>query len=669
MNAYQIFKQASEQALDTAANVLSGATLTFSLSTTDTPTDAYSDSTLATPVANPYAADSAGVWAPIFLSPFITYRIVLKSAAGAVLKTWDPANENVFSADLIGLALNPQTPAETLALVTPVNFAYTAGHAYRYTANAIPGTTNMTSALQATLDQAVQVGGADPIWPGDTLLVSSLTASGSVPIHVRTEGRATILQQKSGTAVDTSILYVLASNFELDTISVKGNISTDSSEHMHGIEIGGATAVSRVTVHGVSGTNIRGDVVYIGGLTATPVYDVKLGSIDGTNIYRNIVSFVGVNGCEVDSITGTQIGYRCFDIEPNAGSSQAPTNIRIKYIRGANILFAGDPTINNGSVLIDFAELDNSLLADSTPGYPTHPSSGGNLAINIGQTASLHFGYLKVRGYGERVVHDSASVSTKCRLVIDYFDCDTSNTTETTYKTLIEGQTLGSLEINGGKIVLQAVDRYICKDVQCTLKNLAISGGAIAASATRCVFENLQINASSLASLLFSSISNSTLRNVVFTNDGSATLFSGCSDNVVISSSGAPSSLITSGTSHAFIKSTFNSVAYDQAFLPGGILTLGASGTSPVIVNGNTISTATSVSRVSPGGAVTGIILQAGVAAGQEVTVINESAAANTVTFAVAGTSNVADGVTTVIAGLRCAKYTWSSATSRWYHS
>lgn len=159
MNAYQLFKQPSEQALDTAANVLSGATLTFSLSTTDTPTDAFSDSTLATPLANPYAADSAGVWAPIFLDPAITYRIVLKSAAGAVLKTWDPANENVFSAELIGLALYPQTADELLSSVTVVNYAYEPLIVDRYGTNTTPGTTGMAAAFNAAVKVAKVSGG------------------------------------------------------------------------------------------------------------------------------------------------------------------------------------------------------------------------------------------------------------------------------------------------------------------------------------------------------------------------------------------------------------------------------------------------------------------------------------------------------------------------------
>lgn len=125
--AFQIFTQPSQQALDTAASVLSGATLTFSRTGTSTPTNAYSNSTLVTPVANPLSANAAGVWAPIFLDPAVVYRIVLKTQAGVVLQTWDPANEQVLTAAsitalltqaIIGEALYPYTDAEIYAGVT-----------------------------------------------------------------------------------------------------------------------------------------------------------------------------------------------------------------------------------------------------------------------------------------------------------------------------------------------------------------------------------------------------------------------------------------------------------------------------------------------------------------------------------------------------------------------
>lgn len=87
-----------------------------------------------------------------------------------------------------------------------------------------------------------------------------------------------------------------------------------------------------------------------------------------------------------------------------------------------------------------------------------------------------------------------------------------------------------------------------------------------------------------------------------------------------------------------------------------------------VPTNGSTIATGgVTVSRVNPAGSVTGVILQAGNAAGQKVVVINESS--NTVTFAAAGTSNVANGTSMVIGATEAAAFYWNTGTSRWYHA
>ena len=87
MSAYQIFTLPSQQAFDASARVLAGAKLYFYTTGTSTPTDAYTDSGLTTPTANPLTADAGGVFDQFFLDPTIIYRIVLKSSAGVTLKT------------------------------------------------------------------------------------------------------------------------------------------------------------------------------------------------------------------------------------------------------------------------------------------------------------------------------------------------------------------------------------------------------------------------------------------------------------------------------------------------------------------------------------------------------------------------------------------------------
>jgi hypothetical protein len=99
-----------------------------------------------------------------------------------------------------------------------------------------------------------------------------------------------------------------------------------------------------------------------------------------------------------------------------------------------------------------------------------------------------------------------------------------------------------------------------------------------------------------------------------------------------------------------------------------GGLSIGQSASAPVIAGAGTIATAgLGVSRVAPSAARTGIIMQPGTVAGQMCWVVNQSAAANTLTFDVSGTSNVAGGVNDMIPGLQARLYVWDSVTSLWY--
>lgn len=92
------------------------------------------------------------------------------------------------------------------------------------------------------------------------------------------------------------------------------------------------------------------------------------------------------------------------------------------------------------------------------------------------------------------------------------------------------------------------------------------------------------------------------------------------------------------------------------------------SATAPAVVTSGTITTAgIRVARVSPAAAVTGIILQGGTYGAQEVTVVNEATAANSITFAASGTSHVSLGVAVIIPGLAKMDFIWDSVTSLWY--
>ncbi len=92
------------------------------------------------------------------------------------------------------------------------------------------------------------------------------------------------------------------------------------------------------------------------------------------------------------------------------------------------------------------------------------------------------------------------------------------------------------------------------------------------------------------------------------------------------------------------------------------------SATAPDVADNGTIATANvTVARVQPAGSRTGVILEAGTVAGQKLVVENNSA--NTITFATAATSNVADGATSPIPALCCRTFYWSAAATRWFRA
>jgi hypothetical protein len=109
-----------------------------------------------------------------------------------------------------------------------------------------------------------------------------------------------------------------------------------------------------------------------------------------------------------------------------------------------------------------------------------------------------------------------------------------------------------------------------------------------------------------------------------------------------------------------------NSVTGERSQTGGG---QDQSTTAGVNITGDTINTGVDIARSAPAAAITGVILAPGTWPGQRVVVCNEGLAASTITFAAAATSNVADGVTSVIPGLRASEFIWDSGVSRWFRT
>lgn len=112
--------------------------------------------------------------------------------------------------------------------------------------------------------------------------------------------------------------------------------------------------------------------------------------------------------------------------------------------------------------------------------------------------------------------------------------------------------------------------------------------------------------------------------------------------------------VLSSGTGGVSVGGPLKSpVTASQSIADNGTITLPTTGFNKLI------ATSTAANK-------TGVILTAGTIDGQTICLINTTAA-NSITFAAAGTSNVADGTSAVIPALRAMIFTWDAGTARWY--
>jgi len=349
MSAFQIFTQPSQQALDTAANVLSGATLTFSLTGTGTPTNAYADKDLTTPLANPLSANSAGVFVPVFLDPAVVYRIVLKSQAGATLQTWDPANENILSSARISANLDSlaRTNAEIAAGVTPSNYSYPVGHVRRYGAKLDGSTDDTTPITNAILVVYTQGGGEVFGFAGQTAKTTApITILDRVIVDIEF---GTIKPYLSGSS-DYGFRLRSYAQVLNGTIAVQSSGSPGSQGGYHApIKIGpfygeGGTVASPSAEEGVTGWVLRNLI-----LSTTATDHVAIGILGAANngLIENItvpdsavMAFAigmdwGYLGT-IDSTVTEQYNNQQRFLAGNAYTTH-PNNITIRNIRIGNL--------------------------------------------------------------------------------------------------------------------------------------------------------------------------------------------------------------------------------------------------------------------------------------------------------------------------------------------
>ena len=112
------------RAVDASGLPIPGARLQFYITGTTTPTPVYSGASLATALANPVAADSGGLFAPIFLDPTVVYRVQFLNSSGSLIQDIDPVNGPLVNpaGSISGAMLQGGAAASNLGF-TPLNRA------------------------------------------------------------------------------------------------------------------------------------------------------------------------------------------------------------------------------------------------------------------------------------------------------------------------------------------------------------------------------------------------------------------------------------------------------------------------------------------------------------------------------------------------------------------
>lgn len=294
-------------------------------------------------------------------------------------------------------------------------------------------------------------------WPKPATSYIISTVSLPTKSRIRTDGFLTFIQQKVGVSVGTRVIVIAASNvkFALEGIRIKGNIATDTDEQNFAIFVRGAADIENIQIGDVLGEDIRGDVVYIGGLTTAKVRNVSVGAVVGNNVYRNGVSVTGGEGIRIESITGSAIGYFAFDAEPN-GNSQVCDDIYVGHIRGAyvgNVGLLGQKAFRTGSVEFGTLDLDPAFSVNSTPGYSPRTAISGD-AITLRNAENIKIGLLKARNFNRSVIFTTSNggeygVGSVHIGAVDIEDCIL---TDVTYRAIFYTSLIRSFRLDGGYI-------------------------------------------------------------------------------------------------------------------------------------------------------------------------------------------------------------------------
>lgn len=331
---------------------------------------------------------------------------VALTALNAANAKLDPATlASDAGAGLVGV-LDPGTDAVPTTLSALLNNGYLDVLSYctpseRVGVIARTGTTDLVPAINKAVAAAVATGRAlyfrQGLWT-----VSKWTITDD--ITVLTAGVLTEFRQLAGSGINP-VIQVRA-NVELwsnGAATISGNIATDEYEFNHGIHVYGrdGVVIDRFTCGDVLGVNLRGDTVCTEVRLSEGGYlgYCRMGTIYGSNIYRNVLSIVGGDYGLVDGaiVLSGGVGYYALDLEADTSTADLK-KWSFGVVVGPRIGIIGDPDggVLSGDVHIEHGYIDQLAFTSSTPAYPiTYPPAVGR-GVLYRDAKSISFGDLYV---------------------------------------------------------------------------------------------------------------------------------------------------------------------------------------------------------------------------------------------------------------------------------
>lgn len=336
---------------------------------------------------------------------------------------------------------------------------------------------------------------------------------------ILTEDISVKIKQIPGQPATTSVLNVVGSNVTIGDMTIEGNIATDTLEFHHAINIytGYAnTALSNISVGNIKAVNIRGDGVFIGQVVADGlVSNVRVASVNGDNVLRNVVSVVGGSDIEIGQVSGSAVGFYHVDIEPDATYTGGCTNVHVGQVKGRHIgVVSNTPTADIASQNIRFGEvwLDPAFATPSTPPY-----SGGaavaKRAVHMRNVRSASIGSLRVNGFDGAAIWETPGGIGVESLIVDQCiltDCAKNDSVYDAY-VVCDNVTFGYLKATTEATTAAPSIIYSSNNNNVLSGNFVLTDdGSVLRSCTNSTLQNCVISASGATNTFVALSSNST---------------------------------------------------------------------------------------------------------------------------------------------------------------